>query len=63
MVEEVKALIDKNIPLVSNLANISAVINEMDNLNWCGFYFAKDNTLYLGPFQGEVACTIIPFGR
>ena len=63
MVEEIRALIDKDLPLVSNLANISAVINKMDNLNWCGFYLAKDNILYLGPFQGDVACTVIPFGR
>ena len=63
MIEEIKALIDKDLPLVSNLSNASAVINQMDNLNWCGFYLVKDNTLYLGPFQGEVACTVIPFGR
>ena len=24
---------------------------------------AKDNVLYLGPFQGEIACTIIPFSK
>ena len=63
MIEEIKALIDKDLPLVSNLSNVSAVINTMDNLNWCGFYLAKETTLYLGPFQGEVACTVIPFGR
>ena len=63
MIEEVKALIDKDLPLVSNLANVSAVLNKMDNLNWCGFYLTKDNTLYLGPFQGDVACMVIPFGR
>ena len=22
-----------------------------------------DNKLYLGPFQGKVACTVIPFGK
>ena len=63
MIEEIKALVDKDLPLVSNLSNVSAVINTMGNLNWCGFYLAKDDVLYLGPFQGEVACTVIPFGR
>ncbi|MBO4682821.1 MAG: GAF domain-containing protein, partial [Bacilli bacterium] len=29
----------------------------------CGFYLAQGDTLYLGPFQGEVACTIIPKGK
>ena len=63
MISKIKAIIDKNIPLVSNLANISAILNEMEDINWCGFYLAKDNKLYLGPFQGELACTIIPFGK
>ena len=63
MIEEIKALVDKDLPLVSNLSNVSAVINTMGNLNWCGFYLAKDDVLYLGPFQGNVACTVIPFGR
>ena len=63
MINKIKAIIDKNIPLVSNLANISAILNEMEDINWCGFYLAKDAKLYLGPFQGEVACTIIPFGK
>lgn len=63
MISKVKAIIDKNIPLVSNLANISAILNEMKDINWCGFYLVKDNKLYLGPFQGGLACTIIPFGR
>ena len=56
-------IVDKSLPLVSNLANVSAVLFTLDNLNWAGFYLAKDDVLYLGPFQGEVACTTIPFGK
>ena len=63
MIEEVRALVDRKLPLVSNLSNVSALLNTLDDLNWCGFYLAKDDVLYLGPFQGEVACTVIPFGR
>lgn len=63
MKDKIKAIIDKTLPLVSNLANVSAILNELPNINWCGFYLAKDNVLYLGPFQGEVACTVIPYGR
>ena len=62
MIQEIKALMDKNLPLVSNLANASAFLySHYENLNWAGFYLAKDNVLYLGPFQGEIACTYIPF--
>ena len=28
-----------------------------------GFYTIKDGKLVLGPFQGKVACTIIPIGK
>lgn len=60
---QIENIVDKSLPLVSNLANVSAILFTLDNLNWAGFYLAKDNVLYLGPFQGEVACTTIPFGK
>ena len=63
VVEQLKALLNKDLPLMSNLSNASAVLNQLDNINWWGFYLVKDNTLYLGPFQGEPACTVIPFGK
>lgn len=61
--KQIENIIDKKLPLVSNLSNVSALLNKLDNINWCGFYIVKDNTLYLGPFQGEVACTMIPYGK
>ena len=63
MINKIKSIIEEDLPLVTNLANVAAILNEMDDINWCGFYLAKDNYLYLGPFQGEVACTTIPFGK
>ena len=45
-------------------ANISALIYEsFDDLNWAGFYLMRDGKLHLGPFQGKVACTVIPVGK
>ena len=63
LLKQVKAIINKDYPLVSNLANVSAILNTLDNINWCGFYLAKKDALYLGPFQGEVACTKIAFDK
>ena len=63
IIEQVKSLTNKELPLVSNLSNASAVLNQLENINWCGFYLAKNNMLYLGPFQGEPACTVIPYGK
>ena len=49
---------------MTNLANASALLNEkLENINWVGFYTVKDGKLVLGPFQGKVACTIIPIGK
>ena len=63
LVEQLKVLLKKELPFISNLSNASSVLNQLENINWCGFYIVKDNTLYLGPFQGEPACTVIPCGK
>ena len=48
----------------SNAAQFSAFLfHELADLNWAGFYLAKDGELVLGPFQGKVACVRIAFGR
>ncbi len=61
--KQIEAIIDKNLPLVSNLSNVSAILGKLDNINWAGFYLVQGDSLYLGPFQGDVACTIIPKGK
>ncbi len=63
LLEQIKSIIDPSLPLVSNLSNASAVLKDMENINWVGFYLVNKDKLYLGPFQGDVACTIIPKGK
>lgn len=63
LTKQLKEIIDPKLPLMSNLANASAILNQLDNINWCGFYLLKEEYLYLGPFQGEVACNIIPLNK
>ena len=64
MHKQIASLIDKDLPLISNLSNISACLNSLlDDINWVGFYLKDDKGLYLGPFQGEVACYRIPFNK
>ena len=63
ILSQLKAIIDPDLQLITNLSNASAVLNQLENINWCGFYLAEDETLFLGPFQGEPACTIIPFSK
>lgn len=49
---------------LSILSNASAFINDtFDNLNWAGFYLWDGKNLTVGPFQGKVACSVIPLGK
>lgn len=59
------AAVVEDVPhLTANLANISAVIyDELESINWAGFYVMKDGKLVLGPFQGKVACIEIKIGN
>lgn len=51
-------------PPVSALANAAALLWEaLPDINWAGFYLMKNDVLYLGPFQGKTACTMIPVGK
>jgi len=50
--------------LIANAANFSSLIFQtLPDLNWAGFYFAKDGDLVLGPFQGKPACVRIRVGQ
>ena len=59
------AALTEGIPYeVANLANASALLwQEMDGINWAGFYKMTDGILVLGPFQGKPACIRIPVGK
>ena len=62
--EQLKNIIDGVEDNISNLSNASALLfEELEDVNWAGFYLVKNNDLYLGPFQGRIACTKIPYGK
>ena len=44
---------------------LQPIYSKIQNTSWCGFYlsYADKDELYLGPFHGDVACTLIPFGK
>lgn len=49
---------------IANLANAAALLwQELENINWAGFYLMEQGKLVLGPFQGKPACIEIPVGR
>ena len=60
----IKGLLNKNDNILSNLSNFTAVLKQaFDKINWVGFYLFDGEKLYLGPFQGKVACTQIELGK
>lgn len=64
MNKNLKALLDKEDGLITNLSNASALLNEyLDDINWVGFYLVRQGELRLGPFQGKTACVRIKLGR
>ena len=65
LVPQLAALFEGEPDLVANLANASAAIRACVPLaSWVGFYIARGaGELVLGPFQGNVACVRIAFGR
>lgn len=60
---QLKALIGTETDLIANMANITAALKEVFNWWWVGFYTVKGEELVLGPFQGQIACTRIKFGK
>lgn len=61
---QLEALLAGERDFIANAAQFSAFLySQVDDLNWAGFYLNRDGELVLGPFQGQVACVRIPFGR
>ena len=49
---------------IANLSNAAALLwQEMEDINWVGFYKMMDGALVLYPFQGKPACIRIAVGR
>jgi L-methionine (R)-S-oxide reductase len=64
LVAQTRALLEGERDWLANLSQFAALIHgSVPDLNWAGFYIARDDELVLGPFQGKVACVRIPFAR
>ncbi|GGW88476.1 GAF domain-containing protein [Alteromonas halophila] len=64
LIGQAQSLITGEHDLIANMANISALLfNQLEHVNWAGFYLFKEEQLVLGPFQGQPACIRIPMGQ
>jgi L-methionine (R)-S-oxide reductase len=63
LLPQIEALVTGETDLTANLANVMAALKYSLGFFWVGAYLAKEGELVLGPFQGPVACTRIPFHK
>ncbi len=64
LLPQLASLVDGEPDLVANLANITAALKVcVPSASWIGFYITRHGELVLGPFQGNVACVRIKFGK
>jgi len=64
LIKQLKELLNRNDHELSNLSNLTSALNQTFNkISWVGFYLYDKEKLYLGPFQGKVACTSIEIGK
>lgn len=61
--KQLQSLLSGEDDQIANMANMSALIHETFGFWWTGFYIVKGEQLVLGPFQGPIACTRIPYGK
>jgi GAF domain-containing protein len=61
---QIKVLAEDDPNFIPVLSNASALLYEnIEDLNWAGFYLMDKGSLLLGPFQGKVACIRIQLGK
>lgn len=64
LAQQIKVLAEDEPNFLPVLSNASALLYEnMEDLNWAGFYLMDKGSLLLGPFQGKVACIRIELGK
>ncbi len=62
--KQLENLIETEPFYVPALSNAAAILwEELEDINWAGFYIVRDEKLVLGPFQGKVACIHIAPGK
>jgi len=74
LLPQIEALVVGETDAIANMANVAAALQEAFGFWWTGFYRVmnegvneltneRKEELVLGPFQGPIACTRIPYGR
>lgn len=63
LLPQIESLVAGEPDPIANMANVAASLHETFGFWWTGFYRVEGQQLVLGPFQGPIACTRIPYGK
>ena len=64
LTEEFRGVISGGIPWESALVSLIALLKErLPYVSWVGFYRGVGKDLWVGPYQGKLACLFIPAGK
>lgn len=63
LIPQIASLVSGETNATANLANIVAALRQAMGFFWVGFYIDRGTDLVLGPFQGPIACTRIPYHK
>ncbi|RAU84154.1 GAF domain-containing protein [Pontibacter arcticus] len=63
LLPQIEALVTGETDLIANISNLVAALKQGFGFFWVGIYFNKEGQLVLGPFQGPIACTRIPYHK
>lgn len=63
LLPQIESLVAGEMDMIANMANVAAALHEAFGFWWTGFYRVESQQLVLGPFQGPIACTRIPYGK
>lgn len=61
-IKEIKERVGNTSGIIPRMATVAAVLkNTLPYYFWCGFYFAEEDELIIGPYQGTSACANIAY--
>jgi len=63
LLPQIESLVAEETDIIANMANVAAALHEAFGFWWTGFYRVENQQLVLGPYQGPIACTRIPYGK
>jgi len=61
-IKEINERLENTAGIIPRMSTVAAVLkNTLPYYFWCGFYFAEENELVIGPYQGTSACPNIEY--